>query len=136
MFAKAYMGRRRRGAAPSKAFATHAVKAFEKLRFRPMYALANMGHPSREGGFVRPSIPVAGNPEKILRTDLSPLQYQLQSVETSCFLGMRAAQRSPRGKRAGKSEGSEAKLLNSMGRSVSAAQNNAANAGLLYQPKQ
>jgi hypothetical protein len=23
------------------------VKAFEKIRFRPMYAWANMGHPSR-----------------------------------------------------------------------------------------
>ena len=25
----------------------HRVKAFEEFRFRPMYALANMGHPSR-----------------------------------------------------------------------------------------
>jgi hypothetical protein len=28
------------------------VKAFEKHCFRPMYALANMGHPPREKGFV------------------------------------------------------------------------------------
>jgi hypothetical protein len=25
---------------------THGAKAFEKTRFRPMYAVANMGHPS------------------------------------------------------------------------------------------
>ncbi len=30
----------------------HGVKALEKHRFRPMYAGANMGHPSREVGFV------------------------------------------------------------------------------------
>ena len=28
----------------------HGVKAFEKSRPQPMYACANMGHPSREGG--------------------------------------------------------------------------------------
>jgi hypothetical protein len=28
------------------------VKAFERFRFRPMYAGAHMGHPSREEGFV------------------------------------------------------------------------------------
>jgi hypothetical protein len=26
---------------------TYGAKAFEKNRFRPMYAVANMGHPSR-----------------------------------------------------------------------------------------
>jgi len=30
----------------------HGLKALEKHRFRPMYAGANMGHPSREFGFV------------------------------------------------------------------------------------
>ena len=52
MFAAAYMGRISRGAAPSNApgighMVTPGVKAFEKIRFRPMYAGANMGHPSR-----------------------------------------------------------------------------------------
>jgi hypothetical protein len=28
-------------------FVAHGAKAFEKIRFRPMYAGANMGHPSR-----------------------------------------------------------------------------------------
>jgi hypothetical protein len=32
----------------------HGVKALEKHRFRPMYAQANMGHPSREVGFLKP----------------------------------------------------------------------------------
>jgi hypothetical protein len=31
---------------------TDGVKAFEKHRIRPMYAGANMGHPSREHGLV------------------------------------------------------------------------------------
>jgi hypothetical protein len=58
-FAPAYVGRKRWGAAPSKSFryapkilfpaeqSKTKVKAFEKHRFRPMYAAANMGHPSR-----------------------------------------------------------------------------------------
>jgi hypothetical protein len=57
------MGRKRWGAAPSKAFCwtckrievkakilVYQVKAFEKIHFRPMYAGANMGHPSRTLG--------------------------------------------------------------------------------------
>jgi hypothetical protein len=32
---------------PRAIIVAHGVKAFEKLRFRPMYAEANMGHPSR-----------------------------------------------------------------------------------------
>src|ERR1700688_3316093 len=63
MFAPAYMGRRRRAqplrtlllrgqeAAGARAL-MHGVKALEKHPFRPMYAGANMGHPSREVGFV------------------------------------------------------------------------------------
>jgi hypothetical protein len=59
MFAPAYMGRKRRGAAPPNAPAkraknltkgrilvTHGVNAFDKLVFGPMYAEANMGYPS------------------------------------------------------------------------------------------
>jgi hypothetical protein len=54
MFASAYMGRKRRAAAPFNVIGTrektrlrgrivaHGVKAFEKLRFRPMYAWANI----------------------------------------------------------------------------------------------
>ncbi len=64
MFAPAYMGRQGRGGAPSNALlygqkdsgqgqgsSMRRVKAFEKLRFRPMYAEANMGHPSRTKDF-------------------------------------------------------------------------------------
>jgi hypothetical protein len=57
MFALAYMGRRGQGVAlPTLLFCdlrrlVHGVKAFEKHRFRPMYATANMGHPSRTIGF-------------------------------------------------------------------------------------
>jgi hypothetical protein len=60
MFAQAYMGGKRRGAAPSNAFAKLGKMAAAKIitpcacsesirriRFRPMYAGANMGHPSR-----------------------------------------------------------------------------------------
>ena len=58
MFASAYMGRKSWGEAPSNALIVGTlcvlvskslvdrVKAFEKNRFRPMYAGANMGHPS------------------------------------------------------------------------------------------
>jgi hypothetical protein len=80
-----------------------------------------------------PSVPVTSNPEKILRANLSPLQHQLQSVKTSRFPGMCAAQWCPRGKRSGKREGRKTKLLHSMGRSITTTQNNAANAGLLHQ---
>jgi hypothetical protein len=48
---------------------------------------------------------------------------------------MRAAQRSARGERARKSESREIKLLDGMGGSVAAAQNNATNASLLHQPE-
>jgi hypothetical protein len=53
------LGRKRRGASPFNAVATHKktaakskivaheVKALERFRFRPMYAQANMGHPSK-----------------------------------------------------------------------------------------
>jgi hypothetical protein len=33
--------------APRARIVAHEVKAFEKSRFRPMYAEANMGHPSK-----------------------------------------------------------------------------------------
>jgi hypothetical protein len=33
---------------PRTGILEHGVKAFEKSRFRPMYAQANMGHPSRK----------------------------------------------------------------------------------------
>ena len=62
-FSGAYMGRKSRGAAPSNAFAKRAKKtektvakiknpctrseSIGRIRFRPMYARANMGHPSR-----------------------------------------------------------------------------------------
>jgi hypothetical protein len=41
--------------------------------FLPMYALANMGHPFWEEGVVERSVSLAHNPEKMFRTDLSPL---------------------------------------------------------------
>jgi hypothetical protein len=60
MFAPAYMGRKRRGASPFKRFCYVAKKTATKskspcawsesigrIRFRPMYAEANMGHPER-----------------------------------------------------------------------------------------
>src|SRR5271156_3753660 len=51
----AYVGRRRRGEAPPmplKSF-VYQLKAFEKkIHFRPTYADANAGHPSRGWGLV------------------------------------------------------------------------------------
>lgn len=82
------------------------------------------------------SVSVASNSEKIFRPNLSPLQHQLQPVETSPVLGMCAAQRSPRGERSGKGERRKTKLLDSMGRSITAAKNHAANARLLHQGEQ
>jgi hypothetical protein len=84
---------------------------------------------------LAPSHPTASNVKKILRPNLSPLQHQFQSIEASRFLGMRAAQRSPSGERSGKAEGRKTKLLDSMGRSITAAKNNAANARLPHQPQ-
>jgi hypothetical protein len=80
-----------------------------------------------------PSIPITRNPKEILRANLSPLQHQLQSIETSLFLSMCAAQRSSRGERSGKGKRRKTKLLDSMGRSITAAKNNPANARLLHQ---
>jgi hypothetical protein len=31
----------------TQSFVGHEVRALEEIRFRPMYARANMGHPSR-----------------------------------------------------------------------------------------
>src|SRR5258707_41227 len=59
MFAQAYMGRKRRGAARptlllcgEKTAAKNEIpcvwsESIGRIRFRPMYAWANMGHPSR-----------------------------------------------------------------------------------------
>jgi hypothetical protein len=62
-----------------------------------------------------PAIPLARNSEKVFRTDLSTFQYQFQPVETSGFLGVRAAQRGSRGERAGEGERNEVQLLDRMG---------------------
>jgi hypothetical protein len=47
------------------------VKAFEKIRFWPMYAMANMGHPSREEGFV------------LAPTSALPTYYDLRKQQSS-----------------------------------------------------
>src|ERR1700722_14860826 len=86
--------------------------------------------------FHLPTTSQARNSEKVFRTDLSTLQYQLQPIETSSFLGVRAAQRGPGGQYARKGERDEVELLDSMGRGVPAAENNAANAALLHHPQQ
>src|SRR5438552_3535926 len=65
MFASAYMGRIRwaqplptllirtqKDIGQEQESSHNRVKAFEKFHFRPMYARANMGHPSREGGYA------------------------------------------------------------------------------------
>ena len=63
-FAQAYMSRKRRAEAPSsvshlRARVCRALReGIGKLRFRPMYAGANMGHPSRtiDRGYKRNSV--------------------------------------------------------------------------------
>jgi hypothetical protein len=40
------------GSHPAEYTVAKGVKAFEKDRIRPMYAEANMGHPSRRKGLV------------------------------------------------------------------------------------
>jgi hypothetical protein len=64
MFASAYMGRKRRATALQplllrgpKTVAKGRIlvprsESIRKIHSRPMYAEANMGHPSREEGFV------------------------------------------------------------------------------------
>jgi hypothetical protein len=70
MFAVAYMGRKRcssnaftpcsEGSARTTAFArkAEALEGAAPRLCRPMYATANMGHPSREAGFVVCSRPM------------------------------------------------------------------------------
>jgi hypothetical protein len=74
--------------------------------------------------------------EKIIRTHLSALQYQLQSVEAASFVGMPAAERRSGRERTGKRQRGEVELLNRMRRCVAAAQNNTANIRLLHELKQ
>jgi hypothetical protein len=68
MFAQAYMGRKRRGAAPFNAVVMSLKdsakskihfrwsESIGRIRFRPMYSWANMGHPSRTDGYAQDAL--------------------------------------------------------------------------------
>lgn len=100
----------------------------ERLRLYPNRSAADHSSAGR-------SVPIASHPEKILWPNLPSLQDQLQSVETSHFVGMCAAQRSPRGKASSEGKRRKTKLLDSMGRSIAPAKNHPAHTRLVYQSK-
>jgi hypothetical protein len=104
------------------------------LRFGPV-AQRNLGCDWRivPTGTARslPRLSFASNLKEVLRPDLSALEHQLQPIQTCSFVGVRAAQRRSGRERAGKGDGRKVQLLNRVGGCIAAAENDAANAGLL-----